>query len=85
MELVGSNPNRVTGSLHWQNSDGSEGTFNNNYYLSSGDFSQQFHVYSLLWQHDTVQFFVDDNFAINVKRTKSLLREIIATRLRSVT
>ena len=65
MELVGSNPNRITGSLHWQNSDGSEGTFNNNYYLSSGDFSQQFHVFSLLWQHDTVQFFVDDNLYVN--------------------
>jgi beta-glucanase (GH16 family) len=65
MELVGSNPNRVTGSMHWQNSDGSEGTFNNNYYLGSGDFSQQFHVYSLLWQHDTVQFFVDDSLYVN--------------------
>jgi beta-glucanase (GH16 family) len=65
MELVGSNPNRVTGSMHWQNSDGSEGTFNNNYFLSSGDFSQQFHVFSLLWQHDTVQFFVDDSLYVN--------------------
>jgi beta-glucanase (GH16 family) len=65
MELVGSNPNRVTGSMHWQNSDGSEGTYNNNYYLSSGDFSQQFHVFSLLWKQDTVQFFVDDSMYVN--------------------
>ncbi len=65
MELVGSNPNRVTGSLHWQNSDGSEGTFNNNYFLSSGDFSQQFHVFSLAWQKDSVQFFVDDQLYVN--------------------
>jgi beta-glucanase (GH16 family) len=65
MELVGSDPNRVTGSLHWQHSDGSEGTFNNNYFLPSGDFSQQFHVFSLLWQHDSVQFYVDDNLYVN--------------------
>lgn len=65
MELVGSNPNRVTGSMHWQNSDGSEGTYNNNYYLATGDFSQQFHVFSLLWQQDTVQFFVDDSLYVN--------------------
>jgi beta-glucanase (GH16 family) len=65
MELIGSNPNRVTGSMHWQNSDGSVGTYNNNYYLSTGDFSQQFHVYSLMWQHDTVQFFVDDSLYVN--------------------
>ena len=65
MELVGSAPSQVTGSMHWQQSSGSEGTFNNNYDLSSGDFSQQFHVFSLLWQHDSVQFYVDDNLYVN--------------------
>jgi len=65
MELVGSNPSQVTGSMHWQQSNGSEGTYNNNYDLSSGDFSQQFHVFSLLWQHDSVQFYVDDNLYVN--------------------
>jgi len=65
MELVGSNPNRVTGSLHWQQSDGSVGTYNNNYFLSTGDFSQQFHVFSLAWQKDSVQFFVDDQMYVN--------------------
>jgi beta-glucanase (GH16 family) len=65
MELVGSNPSQVTGSMHWQQSDGSEGTYNNNYDLSSGDFSQQFHVFSLLWQHDSVQFYIDDNLYVN--------------------
>lgn len=65
MELVGSNPNQVTGSMHWQQTGGSEGTYNNNYDLSSGDFSQQFHVFSILWQHDSVQFYVDDNLYVN--------------------
>jgi beta-glucanase (GH16 family) len=65
MELVGSSPNKVLGSLHWQQADGSEGTYNNPYYLSTGDFSQQFHVFSLLWQHDSVQFYVDDNLYVN--------------------
>jgi beta-glucanase (GH16 family) len=65
MELVGSSPNKVLGSLHWQQADGSEGTYNNAYYLSTGDFSQQFHVFSLLWQKDSVQFFVDDQLYVN--------------------
>ena len=64
MELVGSNPNRVTGSMHWQNSDGSEGTFNNNLLPFHRGFLQ-FHVFSLLWQHDTVQFFVDASLYVN--------------------
>lgn len=65
MELVGSSPNKVLGSLHWQQAGGSEGTYNNPYYLSSGDFSQQFHVFSLAWQKDSVQFFVDDQLYVN--------------------
>ena len=60
MELVGSAPSQVTGSLHWQQAGGAEGTYNNNYDLSSGDFSQQFHVFSIIWQTDSVQFLVDD-------------------------
>ena len=65
MELVGSAPSQVTGSMHWQQSNATEGTYNNNYDLSSGDFSQQFHVFSLLWQHDSVQFFEDDNLYVD--------------------
>ncbi len=65
VELVGSSPGKVLGSLHWQQADGSEGTYNNGYVLSTGDFSQQFHVFSLLWQHDSVQFFVDDQLYVN--------------------
>ncbi|HWB91447.1 MAG TPA: family 16 glycosylhydrolase [Puia sp.] len=65
MELVGSAPSRVTGSLHWQQSGGAEGTYNNNYDLASGDFSQQFHVFSLIWKQDSVQFLVDDHVYVS--------------------
>ena len=65
MELVGSAPSQVTGSMHWQQSGGSEGTFNNNYDLSSGDFSEQFHVFSLVWKQDSLQFLVDDQVYVN--------------------
>ncbi len=66
MELVGSAPNQVTGSLHWQQSGGSEGTYNNNYDLAAAqDFSQQFHVFSIVWQKDAVQFLVDDQPYVN--------------------
>jgi len=65
MELVGSAPSQVTGSMHWQQTGGSEGTYNGNYDLSSGDFSQQFHVFSLIWKQDSVQFLVDDHLYVN--------------------
>lgn len=60
MELIGKNPRQVVGSFHWKKEDGSEGTKNNVHDLTSGDFSQQFHVFSLLWGHDSLQILVDD-------------------------
>jgi beta-glucanase (GH16 family) len=65
MELVGSNPQQVVGSLHWQQQGGSEGTYNNNYSLSGQDFSQQFHVFSIIWANNSVQFLVDDHVYVN--------------------
>jgi beta-glucanase (GH16 family) len=62
MELIGTYPSQVTGSIHWLQSGGSEGTFNNNYDLSAGrDFSQAFHVFSEVWTADSVQYLIDDN------------------------
>jgi hypothetical protein len=60
MEVVGTNPSQVVGSFHWKKQDGSHGIINNNYNLSSGDFSQKFHVFSLLWMQDSLQILVDD-------------------------
>lgn len=60
MELIGKNSQQVVGSFHWKKTDGSEGTFNNTYSLTSGDFSQHFHVFSLLWGQDSLQILVDD-------------------------
>ena len=65
MELIGKSPNQVTGSLHWLQAGGSEGTYNNNYDLSTGDFSAQFHVFSLIWKQDSVKFLVDDHVYVN--------------------
>jgi beta-glucanase (GH16 family) len=60
MELIGKNPKQVVGSFHWQKADGSEGTVNNSHTLSSGDFSQKFHVFSLIWSRDSLKILVDD-------------------------
>jgi beta-glucanase (GH16 family) len=60
MELIGTDPKQVVSSIHWKQGDGSEGTYNNSYSLSTQDFSQQFHVFSLIWAQDSVQFLIDD-------------------------
>jgi beta-glucanase (GH16 family) len=68
MELVGSYPSRVTSTLHWADATGADSYKNNNYSLSSGDFSQQFHVFSADWRQDTVTFAVDGNPFITVTK-----------------
>lgn len=60
MELIGTYPARVTGTFHWKNSGGSNSNKGANYNLSSGDFSQQFHVFSIVWQQDVIKWYVDD-------------------------
>ena len=65
MELIGVNPSQVVGSMHWKQQDGSEGTYNNSYSLSGQDFSQQFHVFSLIWSQDSVQLLTDDHMYVN--------------------
>ncbi|HWK04047.1 MAG TPA: family 16 glycosylhydrolase [Puia sp.] len=65
MELIGTNPRQIVGSLHWKQQDGSEGTYNNTYTLPGQDFSQQFHVFSLIWAKDQAQFLVDDQVYVS--------------------
>ncbi len=61
MELIGTYPAQVTGSIHWLQANNTEGTFNNNYDLPAGqDFSKAFHVFSEIWTADSVTYLVDD-------------------------
>ncbi|MGF7229986.1 glycoside hydrolase family 16 protein, partial [Arachidicoccus sp.] len=60
MELIGKNPKQVVGSFHWEKANGTEGTINNKYSLSNGDFSKNFHVYSLTWGKDSMQILIDN-------------------------
>ncbi|MGV8946088.1 MAG: family 16 glycosylhydrolase [Lutibacter sp.] len=61
MELVGTYPNRVSGTVHWKTTAGATTHQGADYYLNSGDFSQQFHVFSIVWQKDSIQWYVDGN------------------------
>jgi beta-glucanase (GH16 family) len=57
MELVGHEPSTVYGTLHygppWEYTNGS-------YTLPSGKFSDDFHVFSIEWTPDSINWFVDD-------------------------
>jgi beta-glucanase (GH16 family) len=62
MELVGHEPSTVHGTVHtgpqgqsWSNYIGQ------GYTLSSGKFSDEYHVFSIIWEYNSIKFFVDDN------------------------
>ncbi len=59
MELIGSEPNKVHGTLHWKGVNGHlyQG---GSTVLASGDFSDEFHVFSIIWQEDTISWYLDD-------------------------
>ena len=60
MELVGHEPNKVHGTLHYGPGPGST-QFNRNYTLSNTDFSTDFHVFSITWDANIIQWYVDGN------------------------
>jgi beta-glucanase (GH16 family) len=59
MELIGTYPSTVYGTMHWGSST-SHGSKGSNYELSSGDFSDEFHVFSIIWKQDNISWYVDD-------------------------
>lgn len=60
LELLGQEPNKIYGTLHWGTSSTTHDSKGSNYVLNTGSFDQQFHVYSLVWAQDLVQIYVDD-------------------------
>lgn len=60
VELVGHEPDKVHGTVHFGPPVGysqSSGGFAS---LSSGEFADRFHVFSIIWAEDSIQWLVDD-------------------------
>ena len=60
MELLGHEPNKVYGTLHWGANVASHSSKGGNYVMTTGSFDQQFHVFSLIWTADSLNILVDD-------------------------
>jgi len=68
MELIGTYPGKVYGTAHWKSLAGTHASKGSEYNLSSGNFSQQFHVFSLVWTTDKMTWLVDDHEYISVTK-----------------
>ena len=68
MELIGTYPGRVHSTLHWKASNGNHASMGSQINLTSGDFSQQFHVYSLVWKQDMLDCLMDDQLIFRLTK-----------------
>jgi beta-glucanase (GH16 family) len=62
MELVGHEPSTVHGTAHWGNQGQSSSDRKGSSYALSGEkFSEKYHVFSLIWEPNSIKWLVDDN------------------------
>ncbi len=70
MELLGQDPSKAYGTLHYGASSATHGSKGNPYSLSDGStFYDQFHVFSMEWKQDQVKLYVDNNLYLTVNKT----------------
>ncbi len=70
MELVGgtNRDDTVHGTGHWENNNNEHTFQGESYELESGDFADEFHVFSIIWDESQIEWFVDDNsyYTLNI-------------------
>lgn len=59
MELLGHEPNKVHGTIHWSNNN-QHAEFTGSTTLSSGNFVDRFHVFSIIWEEDELTWLVNN-------------------------
>ncbi|MEO6721067.1 MAG: family 16 glycosylhydrolase [Ferruginibacter sp.] len=68
MELIGTYPGRTYGTMHWKPVTGTNTNKGTEYNLPSGNFSQQFHVFSIIWSQDMIKWLVDDQLFLTTTK-----------------
>jgi beta-glucanase (GH16 family) len=75
MELLGHAPDTVYGTLHWGSGETQHRSKGNKYALTGGSFSDDFHVYSVIWEKDSMQILVDDHPYFSITRDQFAANE----------
>jgi len=67
MEALGHETNKVYGTVHYGPGPGST-QISRNYVLPNTNYNEAFHVYSLIWQQDKIQWLIDDQLYSTVNK-----------------
>lgn len=68
MELIGHQPSTVHGTVHYPDPNGDRLQNTKHRNLTSGKFSDEFHVFSLIWEDDSIEWLVDGQKFHSVSR-----------------
>ena len=71
MEHWGHDPTVVAGSIHTPMSHGDTWT---NGHTNVSDYNEEFHIYSIDWDENRIQFFVDDVLYIHMHLHQKILK-----------
>jgi beta-glucanase (GH16 family) len=76
VEMIGGSgrENTVYGTAHWDNS-GQHAQYGNDYTLSAGTFSDDFHVFRIEWDQSLIKWYVDNSLYNTISITPSGLSE----------
>jgi hypothetical protein len=62
MELVGHDPSTTHGTIHsGPQGQGYSNYTGEHYTLNSGKFSDEYHVFTIIWEYNSIKWYVDDN------------------------
>jgi len=70
MELLGHEPQKAYGTVHWGPAGGASTHIGGNYSLMSQTFSDSFHIFSLKWETDKLSFLIDDNLYFTASKSQ---------------
>ena len=70
MELLGHEPQKTYGTIHWGAAGGGSTHIGGNYSLSSLTFNDKFHLFSLKWEADKMTFLIDDVVFFTVNKSQ---------------
>jgi beta-glucanase (GH16 family) len=77
MELIGgeNRDNTVYGTAHWADANGQHAQYGNSYTLSSGIFADNFHLFSVIWDEQSIKWYVDNHLYNELDITSATLSE----------
>ena len=77
MEIVGHEPDKLHGTIHWEGAGG-YASFGGNTRLDEGDFSDKYHVFTIIWDDAKIRWFLDDELYHQVDITPAHMTEFHA-------